>query len=264
MKKITTLSELAKVCGCSPATVSYVLNGREDQRISEETKQKILQMANLFQYRINPYAKALAKGEVHNIMFFYAYSDFSLAKSDTLNFINELSFFLKENQFNVIIAPTDQIQKFEFVDAVITYRISKKAFKELSNKNYVPVIAIDTMLHDDLFYEIVNSFDELISDASTVYISTPYDDSEINEELKAKAHIEFVESFTDLKQSILKHSGKRMITFNIEIQKYLKCFQLDIEYHSLNPKEKYEAILEAIQDSIARNEDKNHQIRVKS
>ena len=41
MKKITTLSELAKICNCSTATVSYVLNGREDQRISEETKQKM-------------------------------------------------------------------------------------------------------------------------------------------------------------------------------------------------------------------------------
>ena len=42
-----TIRDIAKMAGVSAATVSYVINNREDQRISEETKKKVLQIVNL-------------------------------------------------------------------------------------------------------------------------------------------------------------------------------------------------------------------------
>lgn len=259
MKKITTLSELAKICNCSTATVSYVLNGREDQRISEETKQKVLQMANLFQYRINPYAKALATGELHNIMFFYDYSDFTLSKSEVLNFINELSTFLKNNKYNLIVAPVNHTQKFSFVDAVLTYRISKEKFHELANKNFVPVISIDTIINDNLFYEIVNSFNDLKNDENILYLSTPFNDNQINDYLNKNFNIKFINSFSDLHNI---NTSKTIISLSIEIKKYLNEINIQSEYHCINTQAKYNAILDAINDSISRNQEKNHQIRV--
>ena len=241
MKKNITLSELAKICGCSAATVSYVLNGRKDQRISAETEQKILQMANLYQYRINPYAKALATGELHNIMFFYEYSDFTFEKSETLNFINEISKFLKENKYNVIVAPAGQVQTFNFVDAIITYKISRDTFFELANKNYVPVISIDTIINDNLFYEITNKFENIINDTKTIYLTTPYE---------------------DLYEAINKYKNNDFITFNYEIKKYLESLSIPIDFYCINTKEKYEAILQSINNSISRIESDNHQIQV--
>lgn len=260
MKKITTLSELAKVCGCSTATVSYVLNGRNDQRISEETKQKVLQMANLFQYRINPYAKALATGELHNIMFFYDYPSFSLMKSETLNFINELAEFLKENQYNLVIAPIGKVQKFNFVDAVITYKLSKETFKELSNKNFVPVIAIDTITHDNLFFEVVNDYSFLKKDDDIVYLSFPFKDSEINELLSSNSNVCFVNSFKEL-QEVIKQN-KKFISLSVEIKNYLESFGISVDLHDINSKNKFEAILQSINDSIARSENKTHHFRI--
>ena len=260
MKKITTLSELAKVCGCSTATVSYVLNGRNDQRISEETKQKVLQMANLFQYRINPYAKALATGELHNIMFFYDYPTFSLMKSETLNFINELAEFMNKNQHNLVIAPVGMVQKFNFVDAVITYNISKETFKELANKNFVPVIAIDTITHDNLFFEVVNDFSFLKKDDNTLYLSFPFKDLEINQLLSSSSNVFFVNSYQEL-QEVIKQD-KQFISLSREIKDYLNTFNISVDLHEINNKDKYEAILQSINDSIARSENKTHHFRI--
>lgn len=260
MKKITTLSSLAKVCGCSPATVSYVLNGRNDQRISEETKQKVLQMANLYQYRINPYAKALATGELHNIMFFYDFPTFSLMKSETLNFINELAEFLKKNRYNLVIAPVDKTQEFKFVDAVVTYNISKETFMELANKNFVPVIAIDTIVSDNLFFEVVNDFSFLKKDDNILYLSFPFKDTKINDEIMQNANVCFINSYNEL-QEVIKQN-KQFISLSAEIHDYLKALNISVELYEINTKNKYEAILQSINDSIARSENKTHHFRI--
>ncbi|RTZ46372.1 LacI family transcriptional regulator [Chryseobacterium arthrosphaerae] len=42
--KRSSIKDIAKLAGVSVATVSYVLNRKEGQRISEETRKKILKL----------------------------------------------------------------------------------------------------------------------------------------------------------------------------------------------------------------------------
>ncbi|MCD3499298.1 LacI family DNA-binding transcriptional regulator [Streptococcus equi subsp. equi] len=53
------MKDVAREAGVSVATVSYVINNREDQKISPETRNKVLQMINLLNYRPNQAAKSL-------------------------------------------------------------------------------------------------------------------------------------------------------------------------------------------------------------
>ena len=41
------LADIAKEVGCSTATVSYVLNNDQRQKINEETRKKIIQVSSI-------------------------------------------------------------------------------------------------------------------------------------------------------------------------------------------------------------------------
>ena len=60
--KKLTIRDIAAACGVSTATVSYVLNGREEQRISEETRNRILHYVHIMGYESSALARALATG----------------------------------------------------------------------------------------------------------------------------------------------------------------------------------------------------------
>lgn len=62
-KKKVTIKDIADACGVSTATVSYVVNGREDQRISPETRQeRAARGAPHGPHESSAVAKALATG----------------------------------------------------------------------------------------------------------------------------------------------------------------------------------------------------------
>lgn len=71
MHKKVTIKDVAREAGVSVATVSYVINNREDQKISPETRNKVLQMINLLNYRPNQAAKSLVTQKRQLIALYY-------------------------------------------------------------------------------------------------------------------------------------------------------------------------------------------------
>jgi DNA-binding LacI/PurR family transcriptional regulator len=63
-----TLKDVARAARVSPATVSYVLNNnRSAERISAETKQRILSAAGRLGYKLNPIGRALQRGYTNQV-----------------------------------------------------------------------------------------------------------------------------------------------------------------------------------------------------
>lgn len=65
--KQTTSEDIARLAGVSRASVSYVLNGRADARISPETRTRILKAAREAGYQPNRLATALSTGRIHTV-----------------------------------------------------------------------------------------------------------------------------------------------------------------------------------------------------
>ena len=59
---MSTLKEVAKMCGVTPATVSYIMNGRHLDRMLPETIQKVRAAAEKLNYRPHASARSLVTG----------------------------------------------------------------------------------------------------------------------------------------------------------------------------------------------------------
>ncbi len=67
-KKKTSIKDIAREVGASPALVSFVLNGKQKQyRVSDEMSEKILEAVKRLDYKPNGFAKALREGSSHTI-----------------------------------------------------------------------------------------------------------------------------------------------------------------------------------------------------
>lgn len=64
-KALVTLKEIAQICGVSVATVSNVLNGKP--KVSEETKEKILEVVKEIGYQPNYFAQGMRKQKTRTI-----------------------------------------------------------------------------------------------------------------------------------------------------------------------------------------------------
>ena len=64
----STSTDIARLAGVSRATVSYVLNSRKDQSISEATRERVLAAARQLNYVPNAASRALRGGTSHLVM----------------------------------------------------------------------------------------------------------------------------------------------------------------------------------------------------
>ena len=62
-ERTPTSADVADAAGVSRATVSYVLNGRQDVRITEATREQVLAAARTLGYQPSPAARALRAGQ---------------------------------------------------------------------------------------------------------------------------------------------------------------------------------------------------------
>ena len=161
-KNRVTIKDVATAAEVSIATVSYVLNNTPGQSISEDTRKKVLQFANLLGYECNIMARYLATGKTNTV---------SLIVNDMEGFgaqyyfrlITELSRLLYRKNYTLKLSDySDEIAKTgDSCDAYITIALSEKDFREFADTKYNPVIAIDSVFNDFLFYRINDNYAEM-------------------------------------------------------------------------------------------------------
>lgn len=164
-----TAKDVAKEAGVSVATVSYVLNGRTDQKISPETKKKILQIANLLNYVPSHAAKSLATGRNNAVGISYYLTDSSTRNAEIMRFANLMIEKLNRQKYDVTFIPahkTDEgLPVNRNIDAIIAIDLTQEDFRSLADNYLVPVICVDMIVNDTLFYQIYEDIPFLIDKA---------------------------------------------------------------------------------------------------
>lgn len=167
-KTRVTIKDVATAADVSIATVSYVLNNKPGQSISEDTRKKVLQFANLLGYECNIMARYLATGKTNTVAVVTKDID-GLSAQYYFKLITELSRLFHRNSMTLRLADySDEITRSgDTCDAYITLSLSEKEFHAFADTKYNPVIAIDSVFDDFLFYRINDNYAELYKKAKS-------------------------------------------------------------------------------------------------
>lgn len=144
------MKDIAKECGVSTATVSYVLNDVPNQSISAETKKRILHVANMVGYVSSASARALATGKTNNFGVFVPHFENSTHKQRLLQALAEEA--EKAGYHLVLLTGKCLKSQVTNVDAVFAIDISEEDFAVLGDNSFVPLLYLDGQIENDLFY----------------------------------------------------------------------------------------------------------------
>lgn len=235
MKK-ATLKDIANLAQVSVATVSYVLNNVTTQTIPEETRCKVLEAAKELQYIPNLAARSLVMQKTRLIGILINRSDNEgyWKKFRYAALIEYLERKLTERGYHIVLSSIDASSpKLDIIserklDGVFLVDVKSDNFHTISRlfTAGVPLIVIDSLIDDSLFYKVINDYEQIFtklttsSTASNYYLVVDdYNNMELMTSIKelSSLHIDHIHTMTnekELERFILKQEGRQGIIIN--------------------------------------------------
>lgn len=144
------MSDIAAKVGVSRATVSFVLNGRQDEniRIPEATRQRILEATEELGYRPNQLAQSVASGKTRMIGYFVEeprYEPYWATIIGALGQAEEMGFTLKVLSVNrnTLEERLRQAVGLRLGGLIVRFNSNKAAIFEEANRAKIPVVTVD-------------------------------------------------------------------------------------------------------------------------
>lgn len=172
-KKKATMKDIAREANVSLATVSYVLNHNENQKISHVTRIRVFEAAQRLMYVPDLAARSLSKyrNRLVGILVNTRPDIPSTLCGHYYRLVNLLREVLGQHDYDVILLSADVLkQKPNTViklslDAVFAIDISDENFHQISSEFIAPIIILDAIIEDPLFYKILPDYPSAFSKA---------------------------------------------------------------------------------------------------
>lgn len=234
MKK-ATMKNIAERAGVSVATVSYVLNNNEKEKINDETKEKILEIAKELNYVPNLNARSLVnkKSQLIGVIIARDYqTENPWKKNFYSSYINELERFLDKEGYHLLITNTPlnkpdlDIVLQRQLEAVFVVDVDEEFFYKISNNFTVPIIVVDSVIDDKLFYKVLPDFEnsiirvlEDIDDENVYLITEKFNSNKVMDSIikgfKGKMeNIYVMESLEGLKKFLEDKKNRKGVIIN--------------------------------------------------
>jgi len=167
-----TMKDIAKELNLSLATVSYVLNHSEKEKISHDTRFKVLETAKRMGYIPNQTAKSLAKSRSNliGIIVNISKTSSSHCKQQALDLACELQQQIYQAGYDTILSVTHEFDDIQIkykhsLEAAFIIDMDEKVLKKITKHYYVPVIFLDCDFEEALFYKVLPDYDYVIQEA---------------------------------------------------------------------------------------------------
>lgn len=168
-----TMRDIAKDCGVSVATVSYVLNHSQKEKISHETRLKILESATRLHYA----PKAMGKHAIEQrsnlaeIVIHLKDSNNASKKMLFYDLAAELSDQLHLLGFETILMATKELSQNNNSitrhnpDALFIIDADIKLIQKFTKDYYIPILFMDCEINNPLFCRIYPDYADIIETA---------------------------------------------------------------------------------------------------
>lgn len=167
MKK-ATIKDIAKAANVSIATVSYILNDVKTQSISDETRVKVLKIAQQLQYVTNRSARSL-KLQKTGLIGILLFKDLQPHRWSELKYVKTLYSLEKlcgQLGYHTIFmqiegdAPSYDMIRERNLDGVFLINVDQERFATISRYFGfgIPVFAIDSHIEDTIFHKVLPDF----------------------------------------------------------------------------------------------------------
>ncbi|WP_424767046.1 LacI family DNA-binding transcriptional regulator [Paenibacillus sp. sgz302251] len=235
MKK-ATLKDIARAAEVSVATVSYVINNVPNQTIPEETRCRVLEAAKQLSYVPNLAARSLVKQKsgLIGILINRSENEGFWRSFTYTHFVERLERLLTERGYHVVLATLDASNpKLDIIserklDGVFVVDVKKEYFHLISSHFSVgvPLIVVDSIIEDPLFYKVNYDYEDAISRASEIsslhqsyIIADRPNNNEFADAIRSLPGVDdrmihFMESEVKLKQFLEQQGEKHGIVLN--------------------------------------------------
>lgn len=162
-----TMRDIARECGVSAATVSYVLNHSEKEKISHEMRLKVMETATQLHYTL-PKNDWSRKSGLFGIITNLKESNTEGKKLLYYDLAAELSEQMRMIGYETLVMTTSDlahdigiIAKHR-LDAVFMIDADGRSVRKMTQKYYVPILFLECDVEDPLFCCIYPDYTELI------------------------------------------------------------------------------------------------------
>ena len=179
-----TQRDVAREAGVTQATVSYVINGKDDESISPETIAKVHQPINKLGYVPNQAAKTLnsprSRGNWRSNMLGVLIpqtepgKEFMFSNPFYGEFLSAVEYTARINGYHVLISGTDvnqsylEIAKSRSLDGIIILGVLPSTDLKAYKNSQIPTVMVDCYDNDNFFHSIG------INDRYGSYLATKY------------------------------------------------------------------------------------------
>ena len=251
MKKVT-IHDVAKEAGVSAATVSYIINNRTDQTISNETKQKVWHVINMLNYKPSIYAKSLRSAPESKLVAVCSDHSNELSRAEFFSVMRDLENAVAANYS--LIFSGEAFKRFTNADCIVAIGVSKADFYKIGEANYIPLIAVDSFIDDKLFFQVNTNLSVLKENADrhlgkeyTFVSITPRDDTLKEKIQKIFPRALFAESFKELDAV----KTENVLTVNDVIRSYLTAGGVNVYMPEPLSKRRFSQVSTCIKQALS-------------
>ncbi len=189
-----------------------------------------------------------------------------LQKAESYDFLRLFGKAFERLGYNLIIRTYLENTKIDTADAIICMGVEEDRFLKLAHENYVPLLSVDGIIHDELFFQIMQDFDYVVECGEkrfgknnfSLALVDLYNQSIKDELKKLPCEVIFIQD-----SEIRNLTDRNIVTVNASIYKLCGEYNDSILLVPANTESKVNALVDCFFKAADRIQGVEHTVKVR-